>query len=133
MLRSLLAVVVAVVLGLTVAKFIEGAGQAGLGLSAGAADAAGYKALLLGGWMIGAFAAASLALLIGRRWAPLGWLAAASLFLDAAITAGGASLGWVMWPAAALVTGLGGLLAVRLLRARSTYPEKAQDKGLFGV
>ena len=64
MLRSLFAVIVAVIAGLGAAKFLEG----GLEAVSGAQDGAGYSFILAASWFFGAFVAALIALLIGRRW-----------------------------------------------------------------
>ena len=130
MLRSLIAVVVAVLVGLVTAKFVEGAGQSGLGLDAGAPRAGAYQLLLLSSWGLGAFAAAASAILIGRRWAPLGWLGAASVFLQASVTLITYNLSWLLWPASAIAACAGGYLAMRLLRAQTTIPG-GNKKGLF--
>lgn len=131
MLRSLIAVVAAVLVGLTTAKFIEGAGQAGLGLDPAAPATTSYHLLLLGGWGIGAFAAAATAILLGKRWAPLGWLGAASVFLEAGITLLTFKLSWFLWPASTVVVLAGGFLASRLLRAETSHPTPSGEKGLF--
>ena len=136
MLRSLIAVLVATIVGLTVSKFIEGAGLALLapppepgGETAGAPG--GYGALLLAAWLVGAFTAALSALLIGRRWAPLGGLAAATVFLSAAIGLMSFPGGWILWPLSAIATAGGGYGAIRLLRATNKYPEKASSEKFF--
>jgi hypothetical protein len=129
MLRSLIAVVAAAIVGLATAKFIEGAAQTGMGLTEATAPA--YQFALFVGWGLGAFAAAATALLMGKRWAPLGWLAAAGVFLIAALAMISFSASWLLWPAAMLATGGGGFAAVRLLRARTSLPVKASQKGLF--
>lgn len=133
MLRSLTAVIVATIVGLTAAKFVEGSGTARLALNPGdAAPSATYQALLVAGWALGAFAAALTALLIGRRWAPLGWLAAATILFAACMTVMTFALSWVLWPASAAATALGGFLAVRLLRASYASPGKSRKGSVFG-
>lgn len=136
MLRSLIAMIAAVIIGLTTVKFVEAAGAAGLapegGPDSGAdAPSAAYQALLVAAWGAGAFAAALTALLLGRRWAPLGGLAAASVFLVASITILTFALSWVTWPAAAAATALGGFAAVRLLRASTALPGKRREREIF--
>ena len=76
MVRSLIAVIIAVIFGLAVANGFERVGLAWDGLSP-----IGFDSFLLAGWGTAAFVAAIIALLIGRKWAPLGWLAAAAMVL----------------------------------------------------
>ena len=136
MLRSLGAVLIATIVGLTVSKFVEGAAQAILGappqIDGGTLIVGdGYGGVLVVAWTIGAFVAACCALLIGRRWAPLGGLAAATVFFSAAIALMSFSLHWILWPISALATAGGGFAAIRLLRAKARYPEKNQKRVLF--
>lgn len=136
MLRSLGAVLIATFVGLTVSKFVEGAGQAIWGAPPqidGGTFVVGdiYGAILVVAWAIGAFVAASCALLMGRRWAPLGGLAAATVFFSAAIALMSFSLHWILWPISALATAGGGFAAIRLLRAKARYPEKKQKRAYF--
>ena len=136
MIRSLFAIVVAVVIGLTTAKFVEGAG---LAMAGGAADAearaasasGAHFAALLAGWGLGAFAAALCALLIAGRWAPLGALAAGTMFLAAVIAQLQAGLGGAAWLAAAPATALGGFAAIRLTGASAVHPAERRRTGLF--
>ncbi len=137
MLRSLLSIIVAVIIGLTTAKFVEGAGAAllgdGAGILSGEEGASLPYSLLLGaGWLAGAFSAAAIALLLGKRWAPLGFLAGAAMFFSAIMTLMSFSLSWVLWPVSALATGAGALAAVKLLKARMAYPAANNAKDLFG-
>lgn len=135
MLRSLVAVIVAVVVGLVMAKLVEGAGTAGFAIDAPNREvsaSSAYQILLVAGWGLGAFAAALTALLIGRRWAPLGWLAAATILFSACMTVMTFALSWVLWPASAAATALGGFAAVRLLRASYDPPGKSRERSLFG-
>ena len=136
MLRSLIAVLAATMVGLTISKFVEGAGQVLLKAppqldGEGVAAPDSYGAVLIVAWALGAFAAACIALFIGRRWAPLGGLAAATVFLSAAIALMSYSLHWMLWPLSALATAGGGYAAIRLLRATASYPEKNQKRVLF--
>lgn len=143
MLRSLLAIILAVIVGMVAAKFVEGAGQmffpapgvdfadpASLRAGAGTIPF-GYKAMLVAGWALGAFFAAALALLITRRWAPVGWLAAASMTLLAIISLAAAPFGALVWLCALIGTSAGGWAAVKLLRAGYAYPEAGQVKRPF--
>ena len=136
MIRSLFAVIIAVILGLTTAKFIEGGALALAGGGQGAAGrgeapGAAHQVALVAGWGAGAFAAAASALLIAGRWAPLGGLAAGTIFLAAVIAQFEASLGWPVWLASAVATGLGGWGAIRLLGASRTHPSNRRKDGVF--
>ncbi|MHA7873316.1 MAG: hypothetical protein ACX939_13280 [Hyphococcus sp.] len=126
MLRSLFAVIVAVIAGLGAAKFLEG----GLVAVSGAQrDDGAYSLILAASWFLGAFVAASLALWLGRRWAPIGGLAAGTIFFSAFMTMLPGTLGWWLWPASAIVTALGGWLALRLggAKAAPTGARKTED------
>ena len=144
MIRSLIAVLIAVFVGLTTAKFIEGVGTAAYpfqesvpagdvdGLKAAAANAPfGYKAILIAGWAVAAFVSALISLVIGKRWAPLGWLSSGLMFFLAIITLIGTPLGFWVLPAALIVTGGGGWLAIKLLKATNVYPVKNQADEFF--
>lgn len=131
-----MAAVMAVLVGLTTSKFIEGAGQAYLNnapiLTEGTVSVTlSYQMLVLFSWGVGAFAAAAIALWLGKRWAPLGGLGAASVGLSALLALSTFPLSWWMWPGAALVIGAGGFAAVKLLRAKNEYPGKISNHGLF--
>ena len=136
MIRSLFAVVVGVILGLTAARFVEGAGLALAGDGLVAAQhaetlTAAHRIALVTGWGVGAFAAAASALLIAGRWAPLGGLAAGTIFLAAVIAQLETALGWPVWLASALATALGGYAAIALLGATQAHPSSKQQDGLF--
>jgi len=143
MIRSLFGVLIAVLIGLTTAKFIEGMGavsfpllDAGAGdleaLKAAAAKApVGYKLVLLASWAIAAFVSAIIALFISRKWAPIGWLAAGTIFFLAVMTLVGTPFGLWLWPASAIVTATGGWIAIKLLKATYVYPEKKDDNGFL--
>ncbi len=128
MLRSLAAIIAAVLAGLTVAKMVEGGVAALLGASP---EAAPYGVSLLAGWFAGAFVAGLLALIIGKRWAPLGGLGAAAIFLAAVITLASYPLSWLLWPGAVAAIGLGGYAAIRVTGAKKDYPETIRKTGLF--
>ncbi len=128
MIRSLFAVIVAVISGFTLARMIEGAGA---GIIGATPQTGAYDALLLTGWAAGAFAAALIALLRGRRWAPRGALGAASIFLGAAITLFSYPHGWLIWPGAVIATALGGYGAVKLTGAKAAHPQMRRKDGLF--
>ncbi len=128
MIRSLAAVIIAVIAGLTAAKLIEGGGAA---LINARAPSAAYCALVSIGWLAGAFAAAFIAMFLDKRWAPLGMLAAASIFLGAALGLFSSPLGWWMWPVALIAAALGGLGAVRTIGAGMSHPDMHRKDGLF--
>jgi hypothetical protein len=128
MIRSLFAVIFAVIAGLSAARLVEGAGVAVFEI---APLSPAYQGVLVIGWLTGAFAAALIALLLGRRWAPLGGLAAASVFLAAFIALISNPLSWLLWPGAALATGLGGFAAVMLTGAKAAHPALRKKDGLF--
>lgn len=132
MIRSLFAIVVAIILGLTAAKFVEGAGQAlsGGGDNAGLLSNTHQLALVIG-WGIGAFTAAISAMLIAGRWAPLGGLAAGTIFLAAVIAQFSGGSAWYLWPLSAVSTALGGYAATRLLGATRIHPAQQEKYGLF--
>ena len=121
MIRSLFAIIVATLIGLTVARFIEGALLANIGLEI--VDVKGppspdHKKILLFSWGCAAFVASLMALSLGRRWAPLGWLAGGTVTFSALITMIAAPFGLFMWPAAFLVTAIGPFIAIKILRAQ---------------
>ncbi len=145
MLRSLAALLVAVLVGLTAAKFVESAAFAAFdlppigesaaskvggapGKPAVSPAAAGVLTL---SWLAAAFVAAGLALAIGRRWAPLGWLAAATIGFNAIVSLLGASAPFWVWPGGLLVSAAGGFLAVTAFRARYDYPAAAPKEEFF--
>ncbi|WP_411818097.1 hypothetical protein [Hyphococcus sp. DH-69] len=127
MIRLLAAAIIAVIAGFAVTKFVE---AIGVGFT-GADVTVGYKAVLAVSWFIGSFVAALIALLIGRRWAPLGGLAASSIFLAAMIAMFSNPLGWVLWVCAAVLTGLGGYAAIKLTKASNIHPNLRPDESIF--
>lgn len=128
MIRSLIAVIIAVIAGFALAKTVEGAGAAMAGAVPGSAA---YDITLLAGWLAGAFAAALIALLVGAKWAPLGAVAASSIFLGAVITLFSYPMDWFMWPGALIAAALGGYGAVKLTGARAEHPALRRRSGLF--
>lgn len=128
MLRSLIAIISAVIVGFSTAKFVEGGVGALLAASPGSA---GYSALLAVSWLIGAFTAALIALLIGRRWAPLGGLGAGAILLSAMVTLASFPLHWVLWPVSLVATVLGGYAAIRITGAVATMPKSQTEEVLF--
>lgn len=129
MLRSLAAVIVAVIAGLALAKFIEGGGAAILKAEV---HSAAYQILLMLSWFAGAFAAGVIALLIDRRWAPVGIVAASSIFLAAFMALLSAPLSWLLWPGAIVATAAGAHFAIRATKATFSAPVKRSNSGLFG-
>ncbi len=137
MLRSLFSIIAAVIIGLTAAKFVEGGGAALLAdgenpLVSGQPLSASYHLVLAAGWLAGAFIAATTALLLGKRWAPLGWLAGGCIFFSACLTIMTFSLSWVLWPVAAMATVAGAFAAIKLLKATTAHPATMAEKELFG-
>ncbi|MEM9494586.1 MAG: hypothetical protein AAGA09_01180 [Pseudomonadota bacterium] len=137
MLRSLAAVIIATLIGLWLAKTVEGIALAMAAAPAGTSSPltlpVAHQAALLGGWFIGAFAAAFAALLIARRWAPIGMLSAATIALAAVIAMMSAPVSWWAWPSAFAVTGAGGFLAIKLLRARMVHSDLRGAGGAQGL
>lgn len=121
MLRSIVAIIVAVIAGLAVARTVEAVGLAAIG----APQREAYAALLLAGWCMGAFAATGIALLIAQRWAPVGALAAATMLLQALLS--GAAFGPLLIVVAALLIAGAGYGAILLTRAtwRRAAPKQA--------
>ena len=128
MLRSLAAVIVAVIAGLALARFIEGGGAA---LMQAQPQSITHHLLLALSWFAGAFSAGVIALLIARRWAPVGIIAASSIFLSAFAALLSAPLSWLLWPGAAAAVAAGAHLAIRTTKATFTAPVKRAKNGLF--
>ena len=124
MIRSLLAIIVATVTGFASAKFVEGAG-----LSLGGAGV--HNIALLLGWGIGAFVAAVTALIIGQRWAPLGWLAAATVLLASVLALSAGQTAIYMWPVAFGLITAGAFGAQKITGARATLTIQNKASGLF--
>lgn len=147
MLRSLAAILVAVLVGLTSAKFVEGAGMAAIGDAAsieqfedvdesteGAVKrivSGSVASLLVFSWAFSSFVASALALFIGKRWAPVGWLAAMTIAFNALVSLLGATVPWWLWPFGILATVLGGFAAIKVLNASYAYPMPKKADGLF--
>ena len=132
MLRSLFAVILAVLVGVTAAQIVERVGVEAFA----SGDAAGtlspaHQLVLVASWGAGAFLAASLALLIGRRWAPLGWLTATSMLLLAVISAVSSPQAMTLIVGGAVATFGAGFGAIKLLRATNVFPVKPKNPGLF--
>ena len=134
MLRSLLALMAATFIGLATAKFIEGAGAALFSLDLGAANAGHtlpYAGVLIFAWTISAFVAAICALLIGRRWAPLGALAAATVYLSAIIALLSTPASILIWGLTAAGVAVGGWTAIKALGATQVYPANKEKSDFF--
>jgi hypothetical protein len=102
MLRSLVAVILGVVFAVVVVFAVEFAGHAAFptpnigtadcsdpetyadktaAIACTAAAPFASKAAIVAGWFLGAFFGGIVSLLIGRRWAPLAWIVAATIFI----------------------------------------------------
>ncbi len=128
MLRSLFAVIIAVIAGLGLAKLVEGGGAT---LLKAAPMSAAYQAILLLSWFLGAFAAALIALAAARRWAPVGVIAASSMFLSAIVALLSAPLSWLLWPGGAMAAAAAAFAAIKLTNATFAAPAARQKDQLF--
>lgn len=134
MLRSLIAVIIAVIAGLASARLVERVGAVLFGvppITENLEVATSYQGVLVASWLAGAFVAALIALLIGRRWAPLGALGAASMLLSAVIALFSYPASWFMWPLALAVCVAGGYGAIKITGAHSARQSLVQKTGLF--
>ncbi len=128
MMRSLIAVILAVIAGLAVTRAVEG----GIGALTDLTPTSPlYGYILLASWFFGAFAASFIALLLARRWAPVGIVAAGSIFLSAMLALVTASLSWLLWPGAIIITAAGAYAAIKLLKADYSLPAQSRKGGLF--
>lgn len=129
MIRSLFAIIIASVLGVALARFIESASYT----AAGAPDAftLARNVGLAASWLAGAFVAAAIALLLGRRWAALGWLGAATMGLSAFIGMAGAHAPPLLWLVSLFAVGAGGWGAVKILRGVNEPPHLSKTKAPF--
>lgn len=129
MLRSLMAVILAVILGLAVARWIEAAGLA----VSGAPHGFLHQLSLIFGWGAGAYGAGLAAVLIGLRWRPLGFLAAAAIGLNGFLTLMGAPLSLWTWLLTILCVIGGGWLSVISVSTSMIAPElRGDDMGGSG-
>lgn len=133
MIRSLIAVVAAVVLGVAAAWLVEGAAVLFVPGAApnGVEWPLAYQLALLASWGLAAFVAATASLFIGRRWAPLGWLAAASMLLLAGVSALSGPAASLLLPGALIVTGAAGYAAIKLTKAKNEAPFAPRRPGMF--
>ena len=144
MLRSLFAIIVANIVGVAVAKLIENMGMTAFpppsDIDVASRESilyvwsfmpAGYKLMLAAGWLIGALAASSVALLLGRRWAPLGWLGAACIGFHATMTLFYFPAELWLWFASIFSVAAGGLAGHVLWHPTMAFPQK-KAAGLFG-
>ena len=128
MLRSLIAIICAVFIGLITAKFIEGMGLA----ASDAGDNSGtYSIWLLVSWTIAAFTASLVALLIAKRWAPIGALGASTMTLAAIVATLEGGLGITQVFGAFATTGLAGFGAIKLLNASWSPPVPTHQESYF--
>lgn len=137
MLRSLAAIIFSVILGLAAAKMIEFLGLRIFPLPDGVdmtnretvlyawqTMPVGYKLFLALGWTIGAFIAALTALLIGKRWAPLGLLAAVTIGLQGTLTLLYYPVELWLWPVTLLGVSGAAFLSLKVTGAAMAYPAK---------
>ena len=129
MLRNLAAIILATIIGLGTAKFIEGliGGGVAPGEGVGARELFGLGV----GYFVGAFIASGIALLIGRRWAPLGWLGAVTILFAAVLTLLTFKLPLILWPISAAACGAGGWLAIKLLKGSMHLTPAKKNESLF--
>jgi len=141
MLRSILAVVAGIFVGAVVIFFVEGLGHMifpppdGVDLndpeqlkSIMKDIPLGAKLAVLAAWGAGVFAGGVAALLIARRWAPVAWVVAATLFTLAGVTMMAIAHPWWMVAGAVLVTCAGAVAAIKLLRASYARPVHATNE-----
>ncbi|MEM9170215.1 MAG: hypothetical protein AAGC56_11240 [Pseudomonadota bacterium] len=119
MARSIVGVVIAVVAAMFVAAGFERVAGVAAPLADGVRPTAVYQLLIAVGWAASAFVAAAIALFVGRRWAPIGGLASASIGLLAVQGLAAGGLAWWMWPLSLAGVAAGGYGAVRVLKAPS--------------
>ena len=134
MLRTLAGVLAGTLVGLSVARFIEGAGAAlmGFSLEPGASFPLGFLLLLVFSWGAGAFCGCATALLIARRWAPVGGIAGASTMLLAVIVMASNGLAWWLWPLSTIVISGASMGAIHMLGAvQSRTPPQEESKVPF--
>lgn len=129
MLRSLASVLFSVFVGLTFAKFIEGGLSAVFSIPSATAFpperpmiSQSLAMVLAFSWSLAAFASAMLALLLARRWAPLAWLSAATIFFNSLIVMVGAIAPWFLWLFAIGGSVLGAYAAIYCLSAQYEMP-----------
>lgn len=134
MLRSLLAIIIAVIAGLSVARFIEAATASFRKTASSLVESAlpiDYQLTLVVGWFVGAAVASALALLMGRKWAPLGFLAGGTIFFSAIITILTFSLNWLIAAPAAIATASAAYGVHRLLKPQMDYPQGKAKSDYF--
>ena len=134
MLRNILAVTAGVVAGAALVFAVERAGHAmfpapAIDFSdaeqarrAIAALPLATKASVVAAWFVGAFGGGVVGSLLSKRWAPVAWVVAATIFLLAASSLMAIPHPWWMSAGAAMAAALGGFLAVRVTRARYGAP-----------
>jgi len=127
--RSLASVIAAVIVGLMTARLVEQVARAFASAPPASAEADTAYGVLVVSWGIAAFVAALVALIAGKRWAPLGWLAASTMGLNALVTLVGAAPPLWAWPAGLLSAALGGVAAIRLIGAKMRHPDRDSSAG----
>ena len=143
MLRSILGVVFGIAVGALAISFVQRLGHSLYPAPAGVdlEDPTQFKTLMahvptgaklwvVGSWFTGAVAASLGGLLVAQRWAPVGWIAAGTLFAMAGMTM--LEIPHPLWMVltAPVAFVLGVLLPVKLLRADYKPPLPA-DTGPF--
>lgn len=134
MLRSLFAIIVAVIAGLSVARFIEAATASLRASPASLGDGAlpfDHQLTLVVGWFVGAAVASALALLLGRKWAPLGFLASGTILFSAIITILTFSLNWLIAAPAAIATAFAAYGVHILMKPQMDYPQGKAKRDYF--
>jgi hypothetical protein len=138
MLKNIGAVAVGVLAGALVIFIVENVGHlifpppSGLNLKDPAVLATvmdqipmGAKIVVIVGWFLGIFAGGAAALYIGKRWAPVAWVVAGTLFAMAAITMLQIPHPWWMVAGAIVATLAGGFSSVKLMRGSYARPASA--------
>ncbi|NWG93432.1 MAG: hypothetical protein HXY21_13155 [Parvularculaceae bacterium] len=139
MVRSIIGVLVGVIIGAFIVLAVEAVSHQAFPPPAAfdAKDAGAVAALPLGAklsvlfaWFSGAFGGAVAALAIARRWAPAGWVVAATILLFAATNF--AAFPHPLWMIIASIpaTLAGGQLAILLTRANYGRPPAPPKPGL---
>lgn len=136
MVRSIIAVVAGVIIGVFAVMIVETVGHAlfapPVGADAGSGVAAlpvAVKASVLCAWFVGAFAGGVVASLVARRWAPAAWVVATTILLFAATAFSATPHPLWMMLSAVPATLLGGFLAVRASKAVYGRPPSAPSPG----
>lgn len=137
MLKNIGAVAVGVLAGALVIFLVEGIGHTifpppeGVNLKDPAALATimdkipvGAKVAVVVGWFLGILAGGAAALYIGRRWAPVAWVVAVTLFAMAAISLLTIPHPWWMVAGAIIATLAGAVGSIKLMRGTYARPAR---------